>query len=125
MLVYIHGAIAQPVTGLWVVTKVTAGDREMTPVAKWTRINEDGTYQAGNGWLQHSTGRWRYNSAKKQFVSSETIGIRDPHGPFSVTIANGKSQMTWKRREGKMEVTVSWKKIKKLPEAPADKITGL
>ena len=47
---------AQSITGLWGIDKVEVGIEELTPVAKWVRINENGTYQMGNGWLQNSEG---------------------------------------------------------------------
>lgn len=48
-------------TGLWEVTKVIVGQEEMTPVAKWTQINKDGTFETGNGWLQNGNGTWTFD----------------------------------------------------------------
>lgn len=117
--------VAQPaqLSGLWLVEKVSAGDREMTPIAKWTRINPDGTYESGNGWLQSAQGSWTYDSGKKHFLPTQTDGIDDPYGAFSVSFED--DNMLWKRNEEGMEVTVSWHPIEQPPQAPADKVQGL
>lgn len=44
------------IEGLWVVSNVKVGDKEMTPNAQWMRFNADFTRQSGNGWLKHSYG---------------------------------------------------------------------
>ena len=33
------------IEGLWLVTKVTAGPHEVTPIQKWARFNADGTQE--------------------------------------------------------------------------------
>ena len=114
---------AQSLTGLWEVTKVTVGEELMTPIAKWTKFNEDGTYQSGNGWLQNAEGNWKLNEVDKKISLDETNGLKDRFGPFSVAIT--ESEMTWKRIEEGMQVTVSLKRVNKLPKAPADKLVGL
>lgn len=118
-------AIAQPITGLWEVTKVTAGDQEMTPVAKWTRIHGDGTYESGNGWLQNAVGQWSYDPTTNGFRPVEDNGIIDPYGPFTVRFQEEDEAMIWQRQEDGMEVTVFLHKIDKLPMSPADKLRGL
>jgi hypothetical protein len=114
---------AQPVTGLWEVTNVTAGSHSITPVAKWTRINPGGTFQSGNGWRQNSEGTWSYDDKTAQFSPKETNGIEEGYGPFTVSFKD--SSMLWKREEDGMQVTVTWKKIDQLPMAPADMAAGL
>ena len=56
--------------GLWEIQKVEVGEDNMTPVAKWTKINTDGTYQSGNGWLQNSQGQWNYDSKNKMYSAT-------------------------------------------------------
>ena len=116
-------AAAQDITGFWEVTKVSMGDRSMTPVAKWTRINPDGTYQSGNGWVQNATGAWTYDESSKQFLPEETNGIVDEFGPFTVNFQD--ETMLWKRMEDGSEVTVTLERINEKPMSTADKIQGL
>ncbi len=114
---------AQEVTGFWEIKKVEMEDQSMTPVAKWTRINEDGTYQSGNGWLQNSVGTWSYDKTAKLFSPVETNGIIDNYGPFTVSFEEGT--MFWKRMEDGMEVTVTLGSIQEMPKSNADKLSGL
>ncbi len=109
------------IEGLWLVTDVSMGDQSMTPVAKWTRINADGTYTSGNGWLQNAVGAWTFED--EVFTPVQTDGIEDPFGGFTTQVEQDK--MTWKREEEGATVTVQWKRIKELPQAPADQVIGL
>lgn len=110
--------------GLWEIEKVLVGEKNMTPIAKWTRINSDGTYQSGNGWLQNAVGKWTFDSQKAQFLPIETEGLENPFGPFIVDF-DSLNQMTWLRMEEGIPVKVSLKKVTKLPQSPADRIVGL
>lgn len=110
-------------TGLWLITNVQAGDQEMTPVAKWTRISADGTYESGNGWLKSSEGTWSFNEADQTFSPTETNGLDDPYGAFSVSVDGDK--MTWQRDEDGTDIVVSLTRIEVLPKAPADDVQGL
>lgn len=116
-------SLAQSVVGFWEITNVKVGDQTMTPGAKWTRINKDGTYQSGNGWQQNSEGTWKFDSQSKTFLPNETNGIKEPYGAFLVSF-NGKNMM-WQREEDGMLVTVSLKPIEKMPKSTADEIVGL
>ncbi|WP_340102940.1 hypothetical protein [Rhodohalobacter sp. 8-1] len=111
------------ITGLWRITHVQAGDQEMTPVAKWTRISADGTYESGNGWLKSSEGTWSFDDQNKTFLPEETNGLVDPYGAFAVSVDG--EEMTWRRDEGGTELVVSLAQIDALPKAPADKVQGL
>ncbi len=117
-------ATAQNIFGLWEITEVKMGNEAMTPIAKWTRINLDGTYESGNGWLQNSEGVWSYNENTNSYAPKEKNGITDPFGGFTVTLS--ENTMLWERmeEEGAM-VTVSLQRIDKLPKAPADMVVGL
>lgn len=72
----------QAVVGFWEVTEVKVGDQTMTPVAKWTRIHEDGTFQSGNGWLQNSEGTWTFDKKYNHFEANDPNGLVDEFGPF-------------------------------------------
>ncbi len=111
------------IIGFWEINKVQVGAELMTPVAKWTKINEDLTYQSGNGWLQNSEGTWNYDEKSKQFLLQEKNGIKDEYGAFTINFSGDK--MTWERDEDGMKVVVSLDKIDKLPRSPTDMITGL
>lgn len=82
----------------------------MTPVAKWTRINKDRSYVSGNGWLQNSSGTWTYDIDSKQFIPTETNGIRDEFGAFIVSFSEGK--MKWEINRTRIEVVLTF--LKKL-----------
>ncbi|PWN07890.1 hypothetical protein [Rhodohalobacter mucosus] len=119
------GMAAQPpqFTGLWLIEHVQNGTEEMTPVAKWTRIHADGTYESGNGWLQNSSGTWTFNREDSTFLPVEKNGLTDPFGPFKVAVEG--SRMTWIRVEEGREVVISLIKTDELPKSIADRIQGL
>lgn len=118
-------AIAQKerMVGLWMIEKVTVGKENMTPVAKWTRINSDGTYQAGNGWLQNGSGQWNYDLKNNLYTASDPLDIVDEFGGFTVSFDGTK--MLWQREEEGMQVEVSLLPIEKLPRSPADYLKGI
>ena len=109
--------------GLWGVEKVAVGGQSMTPVAKWFRINPDGTQQAGNGWLQNKEGVWDYDDENSTFTPVDNLDIEDEFGGFSVSFSN--ENMLWERVEEGMLVTVTLTSIEKLPMAPSDYLEGL
>lgn len=117
-----HCAFAQ-IKGLWEITQVSVGSQEMTPVAKWTRFNYDGSYESGNGWLQNAAGTWELDESTNLMKMNETNGIKDPFGDFYIDIDS--ETMTWRRTEEGEEVTVNFKRIENLPQGPADLIVGL
>lgn len=110
-------------TGIWVVEKVKVGGKEMSPDAKWTRLNVDFTQESGNGWFQHSYGGWSFDENTNELTISTTNGVLDPYGSFNVTIEN--DIMNWKRIEDGMNVLVSLKRSNALPTAFRDKLLGL
>ena len=111
------------VIGFREVTNVPIGDKNRTPIAKWTKINKDGSYQSGNGWLQSIEGSWNFNSKNHVFTSTDSLGLQDEYGGFNVSFVNEK--MLWKREEDGMQVTVTLKPISKLPMSPADYLEGM
>jgi hypothetical protein len=114
---------SQEVIGLWEIRKVEIGDKIVTPISKWTKINADGSYQSGNGWVQNSEGDWNYDENGKTFSPKETNGIRDMFGNFSVSFKQGK--MLWQRDEDGENVKVTLNRIQKMPKSTADMMVGL
>ncbi|WP_276371122.1 hypothetical protein [Chryseolinea sp. H1M3-3] len=114
---------AQKITGFWEVLEVKVGNDIKTPVAKWTRINEDGTYQSGNGWIQNSEGTWNFDKANNSFLPTETNGIKDPYGAFKVSYL--KDEMIWERAEDEMTVRVKLQRTSRLPKSTGDLLVGL
>jgi len=110
--------------GLWQIEKVKVGDQEMTPVARWTRLNEDHSQESGNGWYQHSIGNWEYDSERNKMSLINTNSVKDEFGEFTVTNTK-KDKMQWSRKEEGEKVEVTLKRIKKLPQAPANKMLGV
>lgn len=117
--------MAQDIQGFWGITEVKVGDELMTPVAKWTKINADKTFQMGNGWQQNSVGTWTYDKKSRAYQPRETYGtgLEDEAGPFTVSFKDDK--MIWEREEEGMKVVVTLQRIKQLPMSPADQFVGL
>lgn len=108
--------------GLWKADKVEVGGQSMTPIAKWFKINTDGTYQAGNGWLQNKEGVWDYDVKTSKFTPLDNLDIEDEFGGFLVSFSNGN--MLWEREEEGMVVTITLLPIDNLPLSPADYLEG-
>lgn len=113
----------EKMTGLWEVTGVSAGEENMTPVAKWFRINADGSYEAGNGWLQNGSGHWKYDSKNNLYTATDPLDVADEYGGFTVSFEG--ANMLWEREEEGMLVKVTLKPIDKLPMSPADYLKGI
>lgn len=109
--------------GFWEIEKVAVGSKNMTPVAKWTKINSDGTFQSGNGWLQNAKGKWNYNASDKTYSATDPLDVYDEYGGFSVLFAQKK--MYWERIEDGMKIKVTLRPIEELPAAPADYLEGI
>ena len=107
---------AQDITGLWEVVNVQVGEEEMTPIARWNRFNEDGTFEAGNGWLKSSAGTYEYDKAKKSLLPKETEGLQleEDFGAFSVEV--NEDEMIWKREENGEPVKVLLSRIEEQPK---------
>ena len=110
-------------TGLWLVEKVKVGNEIMTPDAKWTRLNSDGTEESGNGGFRHSYGKWEYDEFTKELLITTKNGLDDPFGAFYVDLK--KDKMIWSREEEGMNVVVTLSQIEKLPETYRDRLLGL
>ena len=72
--------------------EVTVGVEIMTPTAKWTRINEDGTFQSGNGWMQNAEGTWTFDEVSSLFLPTTKNWILDEGGPFEVMFSGDGMQ---------------------------------
>ena len=107
-------SLGQSVQGFWEVKEVKIGSEIKTPVAKWIKVNQDGNYQSGNGWLQNSEGTWSYDKSRNSYLPVETNGLEDKYGAFSVTFKN--AQMVWEREEDGLHVSMKLERITKLPE---------
>ena len=105
------------------VEEVRVGEEIMTPVAKWFRYHEDGTYTGGNGWLQNDEGQWSFDKQAKIFEAKNAYGLMDPYGPFTVSEKAGK--MTWEREEEGMKVIVTLSRTDKMPKSPTDWLVGM
>lgn len=114
---------AQSVVGFWGFTSVSVGEQNMTPVAKWVKYNPDGTFVSVNGWPQNQIGTWEYNEKTKEFIPTNTNGIKDEYGPFKVSFEGEK--MVWERDEDDMKVVVSLVQINEITASPSDSIKGL
>ena len=111
------------IEGLWVIDMVVVGQEEITPNARWTRLNDDGTQQSGNGWFQHSVGTWTLDKNSRELSIRTINGTKDPFGPFEVNFDS--DTMTWTRMEEGNEVTVKLKRAKELPQTYGDRVLGL
>jgi len=122
-IVLLHIDVIAQIEGLWVVNKVQVGDQEMTPVAKWVKLEADGTQFSGNGWLQHTTGDWKLNTYTSELSFISNPGPADEFGAFKIQYDDQK--MTWEREEEGQKVVVTLKRAAELPQSPADQIQGL
>lgn len=113
----------EKIIGFWQVEQVEIGEENMTPVAKWFKINANGNYQSGNGWLQSGQGKWVYDSKNKLYSAIDSLDVLDEFGAFSVLFDN--ENMIWKREEEGMTVKVTLQPIIKLPMSPADYLKGI
>jgi hypothetical protein len=110
------------VDGFWLVTKVTVGGRELTPVARWFKLDKS-KQVSGNGWTQHSFGTYKFDSKSSELLFSTTNEPEDEFGAFKV-VRTGPI-MTWTRKEENQLVVVELKPITELPMSPADEAKGL
>jgi len=118
-----HVWAQETLVGLWEIKTVTVGEEMMTPVAKWTRINADGSFQSGNGWLQNSSGSWNYDVHTQIYSSIDSLDVADEFGGFKVSFES--ENMIWERLEEGMNVKVLLEKISTLPKSTADHLEGL
>lgn len=123
MIVVISCNTSQKLVGLWQIEKVKVGTQEMTPIARWTRLNADSTQESGNGWFQHSMGNWQYVSKDEKIRLVNSNGLKDEFDAFKVVKATEEA-MVWLREEEGASVEVNLKKIEKIPQAPSNKILG-
>src|SRR5678809_148706 len=84
------------IDGLWVVTRVEVGTKEMTPVAKWFRFS-GGNVLSGNGWQQHTFGNYQWNKKTSELTLEAKNEPSDGYGAFRVTRKDGF--MMWTREE--------------------------
>ncbi|NVJ86105.1 MAG: hypothetical protein HWE15_07350 [Algoriphagus sp.] len=117
-------SLGQNLVGLWEFEHVRVGDQELTPIARWTEITEDGTYYSGNGWSRHSEGTWSFDASTNEFLPVDRYGPEDPSGPFKV-VFESNDKMIWTRMEEGENVVVSIKRIEKKPTAHWDLVVGL
>ncbi|WP_421753856.1 hypothetical protein [Croceimicrobium sp.] len=113
---------AQNILGLWQVTNVQVGDKEMTPQEKWIRFSEQG-FEGGNGLLQNGAGTYLWKAQEMKLSMNDSLGFVDPFDAFKVEVTD--SSMQWSRQEEGMEVTVHLKRIQSLPLRMADKVVGV
>lgn len=111
------------IEGLWVVKQVNVGKKQMTPVAKWFNLKEDGTQVSGNGWLQHTYGTWLYDRKDATLILRSVNDMDDGFGAFHVVYND--STMLWERVEDGQTVIVKSVRADVLPRGPVDKIKGV
>lgn len=124
ILLLLSTAVHGQIEGLWQYDKVLVGKEEMTPVAKWSDFNSDGTFDSGNGWTQNATGFWEYDSENNTIILVTEYTPKDEFGPFDVEIVDQQS-MIWKRMEEGMSVKVFLSRAVEKPKSNADWVIGL
>ncbi|GAB5409612.1 MAG: hypothetical protein BalsKO_19770 [Balneolaceae bacterium] len=110
--------------GLWEAVHVSVGTEEMTPIAKWTEIKEDGTFISGNGWLQNSDGSWKFDQTNSELTMIPKTGFEDPFGSFKVNFQTN-AKMIWEREEEGQKVIVQYERISSIPKSWSDLATGI
>ncbi len=114
--------VPEIVEGFWLVTKVSVGARDVTPVARWFKI-EKGKQTSGNGWIQHSFGGYKFDKKKSEITFHTANEPDDEFGSFKVE-RKGPLMMWTRKEEGEL-VIVELKPITELPMSPADEAKGL
>ncbi|MDX1940466.1 MAG: hypothetical protein SFU99_07935 [Saprospiraceae bacterium] len=109
-LISLHINVIAQIEGLWIVKKVLVGNEVMTPVAKWVQLEAGGTQLSGNGWLQHTSGTWNYDTSTSELLLISEPGPEDEFGAFKIKYQG--QEMTWER-------------IEALPRSPADEMQGI
>jgi hypothetical protein len=112
-----------PMVGLWQISTVSIDGEENTPDGKWMRFNADSTQESGNGWLQHSVGRWKLDDLTTELFLHQENGWKDAFENFKVTFTD--EDMTWSRMEDGQAVVVIMKKVNKVPKRQADELYGI
>ncbi len=122
LIVSVAYGITQPreAFGLWEVRSVMVGDRDVTPVAKWFDLNEDGTVHGGNGGMINISGTWSLVGGKVLFT--DDFGLSDPMGGFAYEVAG--DEMIWSRVEGDMNVRIKMERVQVYPKGPWDHAEG-
>lgn len=119
----LKASFAQNIVGLWNIHKVEVGEKDMTPVAKWTQIKKDGSFISGNGYLRNAYGSYTYNAKEATISFYDSMGTKDVNPAFKIQF-KGKD-MLWEREEEGMPVKVYLSPINELPKSTADQITGM
>lgn len=114
----------ESLVGLWLISEVRVGEQMMTPDARWSRFNADGTQESGNGWFQHAYGTYEFDEGSMELSVETKNQLDDPFGPFNVSF-EGSNEMSWIRREEGEQVQVSLVRIDELPSTNRDKLIGL
>jgi hypothetical protein len=109
------------IKGLWVADRVYAGSTDLSPKARWIRIDKKNVQESGNGWQKHSIGTWELKRKKLTLVNSN--GFTDPYEPFEVKFV--KNGMEWIRHENDKRVKVLFTKIEEIPLSERDKLLGV
>ncbi len=115
--------VGQAIVGFWEVTEVKVAGESLTPVAKWIRINKNGTFQSGNGWIQNSEGTWNFDKTTNTYIPIEKNGLLDKFGAFKVRFEN--NQMYWERVEDNDPVIVRLEIIDIMPKSTGDHLVGI
>lgn len=110
------------VEGLWVVTKVMVGEKDMTPSAKWFNLKANGKFSSGNGWQQHTVGSW-HSQGDQLFLTNENW-INPNADPVMVS-KQDDTHMVWQSQEEEGEVHVFLERASELPASHIDKVIGL
>lgn len=116
-------SLSAQLTGLWEVQSVVVGKEQLTPVAKWFKLEADKSVTGGNGGVRNTIGTYQYDANANTLLYFNENGKADEMGSFQIKISgNG---MEWHRKEEGMEVTIGLQRVEEIPLAPWDKIVGL
>lgn len=107
--------------GLWVVTKITFGEKDVTPAAKWFRFQHKQRLTSGNGWIQHTVGTWNYDN-NELYLTNEN-GYNETADPFRVHLE--PERMVWERQEEGQVLRIVLERAQDVPESHIDKVQGL
>ncbi|MEM9820107.1 MAG: hypothetical protein AAF985_03515 [Bacteroidota bacterium] len=124
LILFTNCGIEKKLVGLWQIEKVKIGNQEMTPMARWTRLNKNKSQESGNGWFQHTIGQWTYDAQNNTIAITNSNGVKDEFEGFTINKVDNK-KMIWSREEEGEQVIVTLKKTNKLPQATSNRLLGV
>ncbi len=123
LTLFLGTACMAQIEGRWLVTQVTVGNEELTPISKWFQFDGDNQLISGNGGVVNTRGAWQFDENQQTLLFFNDAGEEDEYGGFNINWDG--DLMTWNREEDGMPVSVYLEQTDQIPLAPWDEMIGL